>query len=41
MEHMMHKGIQRHQDVLNQIQDNSAILGKFRQARGMTQPYMS
>lgn len=38
---MMHKGVQRHQDVLNRIQDNSAILVKIRQARTMAQPYMS
>ena len=41
MDHMRDQGIQRHQDVLNRIQDNSAILGKLRQARGMAQPYMS
>ena len=41
VDNMMHKGVQRHQDVLNMIQDNSAILGKLRQAQGMAQPYMS
>ena len=37
---MMHKGIQRHQDVLNSIQDNGAILAKMRQAKGMAQPFL-
>ena len=41
LDHMRDQGIQRHQDVLNKIQDNSAILDKFRQAQGMAQPYMS
>ena len=41
VDNMMHKGIERHQDVLNQISDNSAILGKLRQAQTMAQPYMS
>ena len=41
MDHMRDQGIQRHQDVLNRIVDNSAILGKLRQAQGMAQPYMS
>ena len=41
MDHLRDQGVQRHQDVLNKIQDNSAILGKLRQARGMAQPYMS
>ena len=41
LDHMRDQGIQRHQDVLNRIQDNSAILDKFRQAQGMAQPYMS
>ena len=41
VDNMMYKGIQRHQDVLNQISDNSAILGKLRQAQTMAQPYMS
>ena len=30
VDHMMHKGIQRHQDVLNQSSENSAILGELR-----------
>ena len=41
LDHMRDQGIQRHQDVLNKISDNSAILGKLRQAQGMAQPYMS
>ena len=41
VDNMMHKGVQRHQDVLNMLQDNSAILGKLRQAQSMAQPYMS
>ena len=41
VDHIMHKGVQRHQDVLNSIQDNSAILGKLRQAQTMAQPYLS
>ena len=41
MDHLRDQGIQRHQDVLNRISDNSAILGKLRQAQGMAQPYMS
>ena len=41
VDNVMHKCIQRHQDVLNRIHDNSAILGKLRQAQGMAQPHMS
>ena len=41
VDNMMHKGVQRHQDMLNMLQDNSAILGKLRQAQGMAQPYLS
>ena len=41
MDHMRDSAISRHQDVLNQISDNSAILDKIRQARTMAQPYMS
>ncbi len=41
VDNIIHKGVQRHQDVLNQIQDNSAILGKLRQAQTMAQPYLS
>ena len=38
---LLHKGVQRHQDVLNRIHDNSAIFAKMRQAQSMAQPYMS
>ncbi len=41
MDNIMFKGVQRHQDVLNQNSDNSAILGKLRQAQTMAQPHMS
>ena len=41
MDTMRDQGIQRHQNVLNRISDNSAILGKLRQAQDMAQPYMS
>ncbi len=41
MDGMMYKDIQRHQDVLNQISDNSALLGKLRHAQTLAQPYMS
>ncbi len=41
MDHLRDQGIKRHQDVLNTISNNSAILGKLRQAQGMAQPYMS
>ena len=41
VDNVMHKGIQTHADVLNKIGENSAILGKLRQARTLAQPYMS
>ena len=41
LDHLRDRGIQRHQDVLNRISENSATLGKLRQAQGMAQPHMS
>ena len=38
---MRDNAISRHQDVLDRISDNSAILGKMRQAQTLAQPYMS
>ena len=39
MDHMRDSAISRHQDVLNKIVDNSAIVGKMRQSQQMIQPY--
>ena len=36
LDHLRDRGIQRHQDVLNRISDNSAVLGKLRQAQGLS-----
>ena len=33
--------LSRHQDVLDRIGENSAIVGKMRQAQTLAQPYMS
>ncbi len=41
MDHMRDNAINRHQDVLNRIQDNSAVVGKMRQSQQMLQPYYS
>ena len=41
MESMRDSAISRHQDVLNRISDNSAIVGKMRHAQSLAQPYMS
>ena len=41
MDSMRDNAISRHQDVLDRISDNSAILGKMRQAQTLVQPYMS
>ena len=40
MDSLRDAGIQRHQDVLNRIADNSAVLGKLRQAQTMAQPFL-
>ena len=39
MVHMRDSAITRHQDVLNKIGENSAIVGKMRQSQQMLQPY--
>ena len=41
LDSMRDNAISRHQDVLDRISDNSAILGKMRQAQTLAQPYMS
>ena len=41
MDSMRDNAISRHQDVLDRISDNSAIVGKMRQAQTLAQPYMS
>ena len=41
LDSMRDNAISRHQDVLDRISDNSAILGKMRQAQTRAQPYMS
>ena len=41
MDSMRDNAISRHQDVMDRISDNSAILGKMRQAQTLAQPYMS
>ena len=41
LDSMRDNAISRHQDVLDRISDNSAILGKRRQAQTLAQPYMS
>ena len=39
MDHMRDTAISRHQDVLDKIGENSAIVGKMRQSQQMLQPY--
>ena len=39
MDHMRDTAISRHQDVLDKIGENSAIVGKMRQSQAMLQPY--
>ncbi len=41
MEHMRDTAISRHQDVLDRIAENSAVVGKMRQSQQMLQPYYS
>ena len=41
MDHMRDSVITRHQDVLDRIGENSAMVGKMRQAQTLAQPYMS
>ena len=41
MDQMRDSAISRHQDVLDRIGENSAIVGKMRQAQTLAQPYMS
>ena len=41
LDSMRDNAISRHQDVLDRISDNSAILGKMRQVQTLAQPYMS
>ena len=41
MDHMRDSAISRHQDVLNKIGENSAIVGKMRQSQALVQPYYS
>ena len=39
MDHMRDTAISRHQDVLDRISENSAIVSKMRQSQQMIQPY--
>ena len=39
MDHMRDTAISRHQDVLDKIGENSAIVSKMRQSQQMIQPY--
>ena len=39
MDHFRDTAISRHQDVLDKIGENSAIVGKMRQSQAMLQPY--
>ena len=41
MDLMRDQAINRHQDVLDRIGENSAFVGKLRQSRELAQPYMS
>ena len=41
MDHLRDSSISRHQDVLDKIGENSAIVGKMRQSQQMLQPYYS
>ena len=38
---MKDQAISRHQDVINHIGENSALVGKIRQSQQLVQPYMS
>ena len=39
MDHMRDTAISRHQDVLDRIGENSAVVSKMRQSQQMLQPY--
>ena len=39
MDHMRDTAISRHQDVLDKIGENSAVVSKMRQSQQMLQPY--
>ena len=41
MDHFRDTAISRHQDVVNKIGENSAIVGKMRQSQALVQPYYS
>ena len=41
MDLMRDQAINRHQDVLDHIGENSALVGKLRQTQELAQPYMS
>ena len=41
MDLMRDQAINRHQDVLDRIGENSAFVGKIRQTQELAQPYMS
>ena len=41
MDLMRDQAINRHQDVLDRIGENSAFVGKLRQTQELAQPYMS
>ena len=41
MDLMRDQAINRHQDVLDRIGENSAFVGKIRQSQQLAQPYMS
>ncbi len=41
MDHWRDTAISRHQDVLDRIAENSAVVGKMRQSQQMLQPYYS
>ena len=41
MDLMRDQAINRHQDVLDRIGENSAFVGKLRQTQQLAQPYMS
>ena len=41
MDLMRDQAINRHQDVLDRIGENSAFVGKIRQSQELAQPYMA
>ena len=41
MDSLRDRGIQRHQDVINQLHENSDILANLRKVPSMVQPYYS